>query len=117
VANTAREFTAEVWQGMVTHGEDTLQANHYQAVYITRLDNALAFLQSANHHRNHQMAFQSHIDNCAVRQEQTTALLAAEPQRLASELVATQATGPPTRAPGSGNPQPPIPPRENPTEG
>jgi hypothetical protein len=117
VANAAREFTAEVWQGMATHAEDTLRANHYQAVYITRLDDTLAFLQSANHHRNQQMAFQSHIDNWAVRQEQTTALLAAKPQRRALELGATQATAPRTGASGSGNPPQPIPPRENPAEG
>lgn len=102
VANAAREFTAEVWQGMATHAEDTLRANHYQAVYITRLDDALALLQSANHHRNQQMAFQSHVENRAVRQEQPTA---------------QQATVPPMGAPGSGDPPPPIPPRENPAEG
>jgi len=113
VANAARDFTTDVWQEMATHAEDVPRANHYQAVQLTRLDDALALLQSANHHRNQQQAaFQSNVENWAARQEHTTTQLAAEQRRLATELAATQAALQQQEAEGgSGNRPPPPPPR------
>ena len=93
VANAARDFTMDVWQEMAVHAEDVPRANHYQAVQLTRLDDALALLQSANHHCNQQQAaLQSNVEDWAVRQEHTTTLLAVKQQRLAMELSAIQAT-------------------------
>jgi len=92
VANAARDFTTDVWQEMAIHAEDIPRANHYQAVQLTHLDDALALLQSANHHQNQQQAaFQSNVENWAVRQEHTTTQLAVGQRRLATELAATQA--------------------------
>jgi len=122
VANAAHDFTTDVWQEMAIHAEDIPRANHYQAVQLTRLDDALALLQSANHHRNQQQAaFQSNVENWAARQEHTTTQLAVEQRRLATELVATQADL--QRTPqqgaegGSGNRPPPALPRGPPVAG
>jgi len=91
VANAACDFTTDVWQEMAIHAEDISRANHYQAVQLTHLDDALALLQSANHQRNQQQAaFESNVENWAARQEHTTTQLVVEQRRLATELVATQ---------------------------
>jgi len=54
VANASQQFTVEVWQAILTHNEEAGQLAKYQVMQITRINNALAFLQTADLQRNHE---------------------------------------------------------------
>jgi len=51
-ANASQQFTVEVWQAILTRNEEAGQQAMYQAMQITRINDALAFLQTADLQRN-----------------------------------------------------------------
>jgi len=54
VANAPQQFTVEVWQVILTRNDKAGQQAMYQTIQTTRINDALAFLQMADLHRNHE---------------------------------------------------------------
>ena len=53
-ANALQQFTVEVWPAILTRNKEAGQRAMYQAKQITRINDAFAFLQTANLQRNHE---------------------------------------------------------------
>jgi len=71
VANTSQQFTVEVWQAILTRNEEAGQQAMYQAIQTTCINDALAFLQTADLQRNHeQQRLRTEVDStqAALRQ-------------------------------------------------
>ena len=91
-ANASQQFTVEVWQAILTHNEEAGQQVMYQAIRINRINDALAFLQTADLQRNHEQAiFRQNLSEWADRQQTATHQLMLEQQRLRTEVDSTQA--------------------------
>jgi len=91
-ANTSQQFTVEVWQAILTRNEEAGQQAMYQAMQITRINDALAFLQTVDLQRNQEQAiFRRHLSEWANRQQTATNQLMREQQRLQTEVDSTQA--------------------------
>jgi len=52
VTNASRQLTVEVWQAILTRNEEAGQQTMYQAIQTTHINDALAFLQTADLQRN-----------------------------------------------------------------
>ena len=69
-ANASQQFTMGVWQAILTHNEETGQQAVYQATQITRINDALSFLQTADLQRNQEQAiFRRNLSEWADRQQ------------------------------------------------
>ena len=91
-ANASQQFTVEVWQAILTRNEEAGQQAMYQAMQITRINDALAFLQTADLQRNQEQAiFRRNLSEWADRQQTATNQLMLEQQRLRTEVDSTQA--------------------------
>jgi hypothetical protein len=78
-ANVSQNFTLEVCQAIVTRSEETGQPRMYQAMQITRINNALTFLQTADLQRNQeQVIFRQNREELAGRQQNAMEQLVAE---------------------------------------
>ena len=92
VANASQKFTMEVWQAILTRNEEPGQQAVYQAMQITRINDALSFLQTADLQRNQEQAiFRRNLGEWADRQQTTTNQLMLEQQRLRAVIDSTQA--------------------------
>jgi len=90
--NTSQQFTVEVWQAILTHNEEAGQQAMYQAMQITRINDALAFVQTVDLQRNHEQAiFRQNLSEWADRQQTATHQLMLEQQRLRTDVDSTQA--------------------------
>ena len=82
----------EVWQAILTPNEEAGQQAMYQAMQLTRINDALVFLQTADLQRNHeQVIFRQNLSEWADRQQTATHQLMLEQQRLRTEVDSTQA--------------------------
>jgi hypothetical protein len=91
-ANASQNFTLEVWREIVTRSEETGQQATYQAMQITRINDALTFLQTADLQRNQeQVVFRQNLEEWAGRQQTATEQLVAEQQRIRAEIDSNQA--------------------------
>jgi len=92
VANASQQFTMEVWQAILTCNKEPGQQAVYQAMQITRINDALSFLQTADLQRNQEQAiFRRNLSEWADRQQTTTNQLMLEQQRLRAVIDSTQA--------------------------
>jgi len=83
VANASQQFTMEVWQAILTCNEEPGQQAVYQAMQITRINDALSFLQTADLPRNQEQAiFHRNLSEWADHQQTTINQLMLEEQRL-----------------------------------
>ena len=91
-ANASQQFTMDVWQAILTRNEESGQQAMFQAMQITRLNDALSFLQTADLQRNQEQAiFRRNLREWADRQQTATNQLLQEQQRLQTEVDSTQA--------------------------
>ena len=91
-ANASQQFTVEVWQAILTRNKEAGQQAMYQAIQITRINDALAFLQMADLQRNQEQAiFRRNLSEWADRQQTATNQLMLEQQRLQTEVDSSQA--------------------------
>jgi hypothetical protein len=91
-ANASQQFTMEVWQEIIRRNEETGQQAMYQAMQITRIHDALSFLQTADLQRNQEQAiFRQRLSEWADRHQTATNQLMLEHQRLRNEVDTTQA--------------------------
>jgi len=73
----------DVWQAILTSNEESGQQAMFQAMQITRLNDALSFLQTADLQRNQEQAiFCRNLREWADRQQTSTNQLLLEQQRL-----------------------------------
>jgi hypothetical protein len=80
-ANASQQFTMDVWQAILTHNEESGQQAMFQAMQITRLNDALSFLQTADLQRNQEQAiFRRNLSEWADRQQTATNQLLLEQQ-------------------------------------
>jgi len=82
-ANASQQFTMDVWQAILTSNEESGQQAMFQAMQITRLNDALSFLQTADLQRKQEQAiFRRNLREWADRQQTTTNQLLLEQQLL-----------------------------------
>lgn len=91
-ANASQNFTLEVWQTIVAKSQETDQRTLYQTMQITRINDALTLLQTADLQRNQEQAtFRQSLGDWAEKQQAATAQLAADQQQLRTEAETLRA--------------------------
>ena len=95
-ANASQQFTADVWRTIVEKNAETTMADHQRGLQITRLNDALAFIQTADGpRRQEQASFNHNVEQWAATQQATTEKLAADLaaiRKKAEELKARKPT-------------------------
>ena len=88
-ANAAQQFTTDIWRMIVAKTEETTLAGHQQALQLSRLNDALAFLQTANgQRRQEQASFNHNVERWAANQQATTDKLESEHAQMKADLTA-----------------------------
>jgi hypothetical protein len=81
VAGAAEKFTQDVWTAIQAREQDATQFDQHQAVALTRIANAVQFLQVASQQRLKEQAnWNANCETWANQQERATTQLAAEQQ-------------------------------------
>jgi len=89
MASTAQKFTADVWTAITTRDKDQAEKEGHQVTRMTRLNDAVQFLQVADRKRVEQQPTWN--DNCeywAGKQQEETERLAQEQRQLRTEVSA-----------------------------
>ena len=88
-ANASQQFTADVWRMIVEKNVDTTMADHQRGLQIARLNDALAFIQTADGQRRQEQAnFNHNVEQWAATQQATTEKLAADNAAIKADLAA-----------------------------
>jgi len=88
-ANASQQFTADVWRTIVEKNAETTMADHQRGLQITRLNDALAFIQTADGQRCLEQAnFNHNVEQWAATQQATTEKLAADNAAIKADLAA-----------------------------
>jgi len=97
-ASAAQKFTTDVWTAITACDKDQADKEGHQITRITRLNDAVQFLQVADRKRvEEQQTWNANCEKWAMNQQEETERLAREQQRLRTEVSAIQwATTTPT---------------------
>jgi len=97
-ACAAQKFTADVWTAITSRDKDQAEKEGHQITRITRLNDAVQFLQVADRKRaEEQQTWNANCEKWAMNQQEETERLAREQQRLRTEVSAIKrATTTPT---------------------
>ena len=88
-ANASQQFSADVWRAIVEKNEETTLADHNRGLQIARLNDALAFIQTADGQRRQEQAnFNQKVEQWAAEQQATTEKLAADNAAIKADLAA-----------------------------
>jgi len=88
-ANASQQFTADVWRMIVEKNAETTMAYHQRGLQIARLNDALAFIQTADGQRRQEQAnFNHNVEQWAATQQATTEKLAANNAAIKADLTA-----------------------------
>ena len=88
-ANALQQFTAHVWQTIVEKNAETTMADHQRGLQIARLNDTLAFIQTADGQRHQEQAnFNHNVEQWAATQQATTEKLAADNAAIKADLAA-----------------------------
>jgi len=89
MANVSQHFTADIWWTIVEKNAETTMADHQRGLQIARLNDALAFIQTADGQRRQEQAnFNHNGEQWAATQEATTEKLAADNAAIKADLAA-----------------------------
>jgi len=97
-ASAAQKFTTDVWTAITARDRDQAEKEGHQITRITRLNDAVQFLQVADCKRaEEQQTWNANCEKWAMNQQEETERLAREQQRLRTEVSAIKrATTTPT---------------------
>jgi len=97
-ASAAQKFTTDVWTAITSRDKDQAEKQGYQITQITRLNDAVQFLQVADRKRaEEQQTWNTNCEQWARNQQEESERLAKEQQRLRMEVSAIKwATTTPT---------------------
>jgi len=88
-ANDSQQFTADVWRKIVEKNVVTNMADHQRGLQIARLNDVLAFIQTADGQRRQEQAnFNHNVEQWAATQQATTEKLAADNVAIKANLAA-----------------------------
>ena len=97
-ASAAQKFTADMWSAITSRNKDLAKKEAHQATRVTRLNDAVQFLQVADQKRvEEQITWNANCECWAQKQQKETEWLAKEQQKLRTAVSAIkQATTIPT---------------------
>jgi len=88
-ASAAQKFTNDVWTAITSRDKDQAEKEGHQITRITRLNDAVQFLQVADCKRvEEQQTWNANCKKWAINQQEETERLAREQQRLRTEVSA-----------------------------
>jgi len=88
-ASAAQKFTADVWTAITSHDKDQAEKEGHQVTRMTRLNDAVQFLQVANRKQAEELqTWNDNYERWAREQQEETERLAQEQWQLRTEVSA-----------------------------